>query len=69
MKVGKNEIWAERADRKHIHNLPLAGQFALMVVKLQTFGGKIRHVWRPIRSCFFVSCPCLDATDGSAKRY
>ena len=65
MKVEKNELWAERADQKHINNLPLAQQFALTAVKLHMFGGKTRHVWHPIRTCFFVSCSCLDATDGS----
>ena len=59
VKVEENEIWAERADQKHINNLPLARHFALTAVKLQTFGRKTRHVWRPIRSCFFVSCPRL----------
>ena len=65
MKVEKNELWAESADQKHINNLPLARQFALTAVKLQMFGGKTYHVWHPIRTCFFVSCSHLDATDGS----
>ena len=65
MKVEKNELWAERADQKHTNNLPLARQFALTAVKLQMFGGKTCHVWHPIRTCFFVSCSHLDATDGS----
>ena len=47
-----------------MNNLPLARQFALTAVKLQMFGGKTRHVWHPIRTCFFVSCSRLDATDG-----
>ena len=57
----------ERADQKQINNLPLARQFALTTVKLQLFGSKTRdvwHVWHPIRTCLFVSCPLLDATDG-----
>ena len=29
-----------------INNLPLAGQFAYMAVRLQMFGGKTRHVWQ-----------------------
>ena len=67
LKVVKNEIWAERADQKQINNLPLAWQFALTAVKLQTFGDKTRHVWHPITTCFFfVSCPRLDATDGKS---
>ena len=40
---------------------------ALTTVKLQLFGSKTRdvwHVWHPIRTCLFVSCPLLDATDG-----
>ena len=65
MKDEKNELWAERADQKHINNLPLARQFALTAVKLQMFGGKTCHVWHPIRTCFFVSCSHLDATDGN----
>ena len=52
LKVEKNEIWAERADQKHINNLPLAQQFALTAVKLQMFGGKTHHVCHPIRTCF-----------------
>ena len=60
----KNEIWAERADQKHINNLALAWQFALTAVKLQMFGGKTRHVWHPIRTWFFVPCPRSDATGG-----
>ena len=67
LKVEKSEIWVERADQKQINNLPLARQFALMTVKLQLFGSKTRdawHVWHPIRTCLFVSCPRLDATDG-----
>ena len=57
----------ERADQKQINNLPLARQFVLTTVKLQLFGSKTRdawHVWHPIRTCLFVSCPRLDATDG-----
>ena len=57
-----------RADKKRINNLPLARQFALTAVKLQMFGDKTRHVWRAIRTCFFVSCPVcprLDTTDGT----
>ena len=54
----------KRADQKRINKLALARQFALTAVKLQMFGGKTRHVWHPIRTCFFVSCPRLDATDG-----
>ena len=45
----------------------MARQFALTTVKLQLFGSKTRdvwHVWHPIRTCLFVSCPLLDATDG-----
>ena len=64
LQVKKNEIWAERADQKHINNLALAWQFALTAVKLQMFGGKTRHVSHPIRTWFFVSCPRSDATDG-----
>ena len=64
LKVQKNEIWAERVDQKHINNLALARQFALTTVKLQMFGGKTRHVWHPIRTRCFVSCPRLDAADG-----
>ena len=48
-----------RADQKHINIFPLARQFALTVVKLQMFGGKTGHVWHPIRTCRFVSCPRL----------
>ena len=48
---------------KNINNLALARQFALTAVKLQMFGGKNRHVWNPIGTCFFVSCPHLDAAD------
>ena len=33
LKVEKNEIGAERADQKRVHNLPLARQFALTAVK------------------------------------
>ena len=44
---------------------PCARQFALTAVKLQMFGGKTRHVLHPIRTCFFLSCPHLDATEGS----
>ena len=65
VKVDKNELWVKRADQKHINNFPLARQFALTAVKLQMFGGKTRDVWHPIRTCFFVSCSRLDATDGS----
>ena len=57
-------MWAERADQKHFNSLPLALQFALTAAKLQMFGGKTRHVWHPVRTCFFVSCLRLDATDG-----
>ena len=40
------EIWVERTDQKHINNLPLAWQFALMAVKLQMFGGTLlEHVF------------------------
>ena len=31
------------------------------------FGGKTRLVWYPIRTCFFVSRPRLDGTDGIAS--
>ena len=65
LKVEKNEISVERADQKHLNNLPLARQFALTAVKGQMFGGKTRHVWHLIRPCFFISCPRLDATDGN----
>ena len=64
LKAEKNEIWAELVDQKHINNSPLAWQFALIAFKLQMFGGTTRHVWHPIRTCFFVSCPRLDAIDG-----
>ena len=33
------------------------------VFALLMSGGKTRHVWHPIRTCFFVLCPLLDATD------
>ena len=56
-----------RADKKRINNLPLARQFALTAVKLQMFGGETRRVCHPIRTCFFVSCPRLGATDGSTS--
>ena len=52
---------------KNIYYLALARQFALTAVKLQMFGGKTCHVWHPIRTRFFVSCPRLDATDGSTS--
>ena len=29
------------------------------------FGGKTCHVWHPIKHVFFISCPSLDATNGS----
>ena len=58
-----------RADQKHINILPLVRQFALTAVKLQMFGGKTRHVWHSIRTCRFVSCPRLDATDGSYRYF
>ena len=64
LQVKKSEIWAERADQKHLNNLALAWQVALTAVKLHMFCGKIRHVWHPIRTWFFVSCPRSDATDG-----
>ena len=64
LQVKKSEIWAERADQKHINNLALAWQVALTAVKLHMFCGKIRHVWHPIRTWFFVSRPRSDATDG-----
>ena len=35
------EIWIEGTDQKHINNLPLAWQLALMAVKLQMFGGTL----------------------------
>ena len=55
---------------KNIQTTYLGGQFSLTAVKLQMFGGKTRHVWHPIRTCFFfVSCPRLDATDGIADRF
>ena len=28
---------------------------------------KTRYVLHPIRTCFFVSCPLLDATEGNFK--
>ena len=65
LKVEKNEIGAERADQTRVNNLPLARQFALTAVRLQMFAHKTCHVWPPIRTCFFVSCPRLDATDGN----
>ena len=43
----------------------MARQFALTAVKLQMFGGKTFHVWHPIKHVFFISCPSLDATNGS----
>ena len=58
-----------RADQKHINILHLVRQFALTAVKLQLFGGKTRHVWHSIRTCRFVSCPRLDATDGSYRYF
>ena len=65
LKVEKNEIGAERADQKRVNNLPLARQLALTAVRLQMFAHKACHVWPPIRTCFFVSYPRLDATDGN----
>ena len=53
LKVEKNEIRAERADQKHLTNLPLARQLAIFKCLLA------KHVGR-----FFVSCPRFDATDG-----
>ena len=47
-------------------DIPL-GTHALTAVKLQMFGSKIRHVWHAIRTCFFVSCPRLDATNGNCQ--
>ena len=36
----------------------------LWLSNFKFFGSKTRHVWHPIRTCFFfVSCPCLAATD------
>ena len=53
----------ERAGQKHVNYLPLVRQLALTAVKLQMFGRKTHHVWHPsVRTCFFVSCPRLDAT-------
>ena len=65
LKIEKNKRWAGRADQEHVNNLPLARQFALTAVKLLMFGGKTSHVWHPIRTRCFVSCPRLDATDGN----
>ena len=50
LKVKKNEIRVERIDQKHINNVALARQFALMAVKLQKlmFGDKTLHVWHLI---------------------
>ena len=48
LKVKKNEIRVERIDQKHINNVALTRQFALMAVKLQMFGSKTRHVWHLI---------------------
>ena len=46
LKVEKNEIWAKRADQKHINNLLRLGwQFALTAVKL------FKKVWRENMSC------------------
>ena len=59
LRVEKNEIWAECASQNKIINLPLVRPFGLMAVKLEMFGGKTRHV-----ATLFVSCPCLDASDG-----
>ena len=67
LKVEKNEIWAESADKKHINNLPLARQFALTAVEIQMFGGKTRHVWHLFRTCFIVSCTRLDGTNGIGR--
>ena len=65
LKVEKNEIGAKRADQKRVNNLPLARQFVLTAVRLQMFAHKACHVWPAIRTCFFVSCRRLDATDGN----
>ena len=56
LKVVKNEIGAERPDQKQINqinNLPLARQFALKAIKLQTFGDKTRLA--PYYKMFFLS--------------
>ena len=52
--------------KNKISNLPLVRQFAFMAVKLQMFGCKTRHVATLLEHVFFVSCPCLDASDGIA---
>ena len=52
---------------KTYKQLSFGATVALTAVKLQMFGGKTPHVWHPIRTCFFVSCPRLDATDGSTS--
>ena len=45
---------------KHINNLPLERQFALMAVKLQMFGGKTRHgtLQKKIFFCLVSSFRC-----------
>ena len=67
--VRKMKYERSRADQKHINILPLARQFALTAVKLQMFGGKTGHVWHPIRTCRFVSCPRLHTTHGSYRYF
>ena len=63
LKIEKIKRWAELADQKHVRTpSPLARQLALTAFKLQMFGGKTRHVWHPIRTCFFLTCLRLTAT-------
>ena len=52
--------------KNKISNLPLVRQFALMAVKLQMFDGKTRHFATLLEHVFFVSCPCLDASNSIA---
>ena len=40
-----------------------ARKFALRSAKLQMFDDQSCHVWHPIRACFGVGCPRLDASD------
>ena len=45
------------------------GQSCLSMTSKRSIGwflesSQIRHAWHPIRTCFFVSCLRLDATDG-----
>ena len=60
------EKWNMRQSGTHwsktFVQLTFGATAALTAVKLQMFGGKTRHVWQPIRTWFFVSCPRLDVT-------